>query len=134
AVAVAETTAELKELRIRYLGSNGLISREMRGIGGLPADQRKPFGQRVNEAKATVEGAIEARESTLRQAELAIRFEAERVDVTMPGATQRFGYEHVLQATTNKIKRVLGGIGFEYRESPELEEFRYNFDALNYPP
>ena len=41
---------------------------------------------------------------------------------------------HVLEQTTRKIKRVLAGLGFEYQEGPELEEFRYNFDALNYPP
>jgi phenylalanyl-tRNA synthetase alpha chain len=28
---------------------------------------------------------------------------------------------------------VLGGLGFRYFEGPELEEFRYNFSALNYP-
>ena len=134
AIAAANSTTELKEVNIRFLGSNGQISQLMRGIGAIPQEQRKPFGQRVNEAKARVDLAATEREASLREAELAVRFERERLDVTMPGRTPRYGYEHVLQQTTNKIKRVLGGLGFEYRESPELEEFRYNFDALNYPP
>lgn len=62
------------------------------------------------------------------------QFESERIDVTMPGDPIRMGREHILQQTTNKIKRVLGGMGFQYLESPELELFQYNFDALNYPP
>ncbi len=133
AVAAATSTAELKEIHLKYLGSNGLISREMRGIGALAPEHRKPFGQRVNEAKATIDAAISDRTLNLKSGELQARFEAERIDVTMPGRPLRIGYEHVLQQTTNKIKRVLGGLGFEYRESPELELFRYNFEELNYP-
>ena len=134
AVAAAQSTSDLKEIQLKFLGGNGLISREMRGIGALPADQRKPFGQRVNEAKAAVEAAIADREASISAVELEAQFEAERIDVTMPGRPLRVGYEHVLQQTFNKIKRVLGGLGFEYRESPELEDFKYNFDELNYPP
>jgi phenylalanyl-tRNA synthetase alpha chain len=52
----------------------------------------------------------------------------------MPGRPPRAGHEHVLQQVINKIKRVMGGLGFEYLEGPELEHFKYNFSALNYPP
>ncbi|HCM74134.1 MAG TPA: phenylalanine--tRNA ligase subunit alpha, partial [Armatimonadetes bacterium] len=74
------------------------------------------------------------RREALREGEWAAQFAAERIDVTLPGHEPRVGIEHVLQQTTNEIKRVLGGMGFVYQESPEREEFRYNFDALNYPP
>lgn len=134
AIASAASTAQLKDVQIRFLGSNGLLSQQMRGIGAIPQEMRKPFGQRVNEAKARVEAAAGLREAELKAAEQAERFERERIDVTMPGRIPRYGYEHVLQQTANKIKRVLGGLGFEYRESPELEHFQYNFEALNYPP
>ncbi len=133
AVEAAQTTVELKEIHTRFLGGNGQISQLMRGIGSLSAEDRKPFGQRVNEAKAKVDTAISEREQDLKDGELAAKFDAERIDVTMPGRPSGIGYEHVLQQTTNRIKRVLGGLGFEYRESPELEQFKYNFDALNYP-
>lgn len=132
-VAAATSTADLKETRIKYLGNKGLISGKLAEIGKYPGD-KKAFGQAVNGAKNAVEDALTDREKALLAVERAAQFEAERIDVTMPGRSMRGGYEHVLQTTMNKVKRTLGGLGFEYRESPELEEFRYNFDALNYPP
>jgi phenylalanyl-tRNA synthetase alpha chain len=32
------------------------------------------------------------------------------------------------------IKRVLIGLGFEFVDGPDLEDYKYNFDWLNYPP
>lgn len=132
-IQAANSTAELKELKSKFLGSNGTISGKLKEIGSFQGD-KKAFGQAVNAAKSAVESALTEREETVLLAEQEVRFQAERIDVTMPSRPTRVGYEHVLQQTTNKIKRVLGGMGFEYLESPELEHFKYNFDALNYPP
>jgi phenylalanyl-tRNA synthetase alpha chain len=131
--AVADTTA-LREVESRFLGKNGSIPALMKLLGGLDKEARPEFGQRINGAKARVQSQVDARQMELKAKEREAQFDAERIDVTMPGARPRMGYEHLIQLTTNKIKRVLGGLGFEYRESPELELFDYNFTALNYPP
>ncbi len=114
-VSSANSTSELKELKIKFLGSNGLISGKLREIGTYQGD-KKAFGQAVNAAKSTVEQAIVERESVLMAVEQHAQFAAEKIDVTMPGRASRYGFEHILQQTTNKIKRVLGGMGFEYLE------------------
>lgn len=133
-IHAATSTAALREIEIQYLGKHGSVSGLMRGIGQLSAEERPAFGAKVNEARALIESELEARREALREGEWAAQFAAERIDVTLPGHEPRVGIEHVLQQTTNEIKRVLGGMGFVYQESPEREEFRYNFDALNYPP
>jgi len=133
-VESAETTQALRDLEIKFLGKSGLYTGLLRQIGQLPADQKPTFGAKVNEAKAKLQSLIDARTEDLKTSERSAQFESEAIDVTMPGRPYRIGFEHVLQLTTNKIKRVLGGMGFVYRESPELEQIRYNFDALNYPP
>lgn len=133
-IVSARSTAELREIELRFLGKNGSIPGLMKQLGALAKEDRPAFGQRVNGAKARVQEAWDARQESLKAGERAAQFEAERIDVTMPGEPPRVGYEHILQLTTNRIKRVLGGLGFEYLESPELEDFKYNFDALNYPP
>ena len=131
----ALTSAELKEAHTRALGKNGTVPALMRALGSIKEpDAKKAYGQAVNAAKAEVEAVFERRGAALREEELAVRFASERIDPTMPGTPTRMGLEHVLQQTTNKIKRVLGGLGFEYREGPEAELTKYNFDALNYPP
>ena len=133
-IARATNTAELREIELRFLGKNGAIPGLMKLLGGLPKEERPSYGQSVNGAKTQVEALLEERLKHLKGLEQAAQFESEKIDVTFPGERPRIGQEHILQQTTNKIKRVLGGMGFQYMESPELEHFRYNFDALNYPP
>jgi len=133
-IAGAMTTSQLREIEQRYLGKSGSIPGLMKQLGALPKEDRPSFGQRINGSKAQVESLLQAKLANLKAVEQAAQFEAERIDVTLPGERPRIGQEHILQQTTNKIKRVLGGMGFIYQESPELEQFRYNFDALNYPP
>ena len=133
-ITAAASTADLKQIEIKYLGKNGLITSLMRQMGSLSAEEKPAFGAAVNTAQATAQQAIDDQFTALRDVELAARFEAEKIDVTMPGRQTRVGYAHILHLTTLKIKRVLGGLGFRYEEGPELEDFKYNFDALNYPP
>lgn len=134
AAQAAESSAELRQVEQRFLGKNGAIGGLMRGIGSLPAEQRKDFGAAVNDARAQVERVLSERGASLEDEELAQRFADEAVDVTLPGPQAARGFEHVLMQTIGEIKAALGGMGFVYQESPELEEFRYNFDCLNYPP
>jgi phenylalanyl-tRNA synthetase alpha chain len=133
AFQAAKTTAELKESESKFLGKKGAISGLMGQLGKIPQEERPAFGKAVNEAKARAEEAYQAQHKTLKAAERAIQFEAERIDITIPGRKSSAGREHILQLTTNRIKEVFIGLGFEYAESPELEKFEYNFSVLNYP-
>ncbi len=133
-IAAANTLEELRQAELAHLGKKGGISLLMRQLGGLSAEERPAFGQAVNQARAEAEAALEARRALLKSAEDAQKFEAERIDVTLPGIPPSAGREHVLQIAMNSIIAVLGSMGFQWVEGPELEEFRYNFDALNYPP
>jgi len=134
AVAQAGDTATLRELEIKYLGKSGLVTGLMKSIGSLPPEERPTFGAKVNEAKARLQTTIDAKAGTLKSAERAVQFQEEAIDITLPGRPPRLGQEHILNQTVRKIKRVLGSMGFVYAEGPELEQFKYNFDELNYPP
>jgi len=127
------STGDLRELEIKYLGKQGLLTGLLRQIGTLPPEEKPTFGQKVNQAKERVQSLVDGRRDALKGGEESGRFEAERIDVTMPARRWRAGREHVLQQTADKIKAVLGGLGFQYREGRELELFHYNFDMLNYP-
>ena len=134
AIMAATSSAELRELEIKYLGKNGLFTSMLKQIGSIPAEERRAYGQQVNDAKAKVQALLEERQLALKCSERSEQYERDRIDVTMPGMPVRMGVEHVLQQATNRIKSVFTGLGFRYMESPDLEEFRYNFEALNYPP
>ncbi|MBS1720212.1 MAG: phenylalanine--tRNA ligase subunit alpha [Armatimonadetes bacterium] len=133
-IDAATTSARLKEIERDFLGKSGSITSLTRLIGSLPTpEEKQAFGAAVNQAKQHVQGLIDAKADALIRAEREAQMEAERIDITMPGRRMRAGNTHVLYQTMQKIKRVLGGLGFRYLESPELEEFKYNFDKLNYP-
>jgi phenylalanyl-tRNA synthetase alpha chain len=132
-IAKATNTGVLREIELSYLGKNGSILGLMKLIPTLSNDVKPHFGKAVNEARARVEAAIESCRNELKGGELEALFTAEAIDITLPSRKASIGIEHVLQQATNKIIGVLGGMGFVYYEGPELEEFRYNFDALNYP-
>ncbi len=134
AIAQAETLAELKAVESQFLGKSGQIPGLMKELGKLSAEDRPAFGKAVNESRARVEEHYQDRFEGIKAIEQAAQFEAERIDLTLPSRSPKVGREHVLQLTMNRIKSVFVGMGFEYFESPELETFGYNFDALNYPP
>lgn len=132
-IDAAKSTADLRQLEIKYLGKNGLVTGLMRNIGQLPPEEKPTYGKRVNEAKARLQQRLDERLEVLKATERAAQFEKERIDITMPARRPSAGLSHVLEQTAQKIKKVFVGMGFEYYEGPELEEFRYNFTALNYP-
>lgn len=134
AIHGAQSTTELREIDIKFLGKQGLVTGLLRQTGTLPPEERPQFGQLVNQSKARLQEAVDLRHEELKRTEQGALFEADRIDVTMPGRVPQLGYEHVLEQTADKIKTVLGGLGFHYQQSPELELAKYNFEALNYPP
>ncbi len=133
AVTAAASVAELTAVELRYLGKKGEINELRRAIGTLPAEERPAFGASINEAAARVTEALEDRRAVLKSGELRAQLQAESVDITLPGAVLPAGGLHPLTITADRIKEVLGGMGFEFVDGPELEDYAYNFAALNYP-
>lgn len=132
-IASAANLTTLEEVETRYLGRNKGLNELRRTIGSLPKEERPLFGARINEAVEALTQAIEVRRTALKDADLEARLASETIDVTLPGRPQRNGRLHPLTQTSNEIKRVLIGMGYEFVDGPELEEYRYNFGKLNYP-
>ena len=133
-IHAAASTDKLRELEIKYLGKSGLLPSLFKKISDVPPAEKPQFGQKLNEARKRVEEALAQEEASLKGGERKEQFGREKIDITMPGRPGRIGRKHVLQQATDKIKEVFTGLGFQFYEGPELEEFRYNFTALNYPP
>jgi phenylalanyl-tRNA synthetase alpha chain len=132
-VAAAATLVELDEARVGALGKKGTLGGLLRGMGGLDASERPEAGQVVNESKAQVEAALEARRATLAAKEAADRLHSERVDVSLPGSAPRRGRLHPVRETEAEIVGVLRGMGFRVVAGPEIEDDFHNFESLNFP-
>jgi phenylalanyl-tRNA synthetase alpha chain len=133
AVAEAGGTAELEDVRVRYLGRKAELPNLLRGVAQLEPDQRGRVGRAANEARKALEAALDARREALEGSELEARLARDVVDVTLPGAPAiPVGRLHVLTATRREIEDVFLGLGFSVVEGPETELVYYNFDALNH--
>jgi len=135
AIEAASGTADLEELRVRYLGRKAELTAILRGIADLPAEERGAVGSSANKARKGLETLIEARAEALDAGELESRLAEDRVDVTLPGAPARsVGHTHLISRTTRQIEDVMVGLGYRVMEGPEVEHDYYNFTALNHPP
>jgi phenylalanyl-tRNA synthetase alpha chain len=135
AIAAASSSAELEELRVRYLGRKSELTQTLRSIGELPAEQRGPVGKQANEARVALESLLDERTQDLADAELQQRLVADRVDVTLPGdPPEPVGALHLITQTRREIEDFFVGLGFMVEHGPEVEWDYYNFTALNHPP
>src|SRR3954454_18622455 len=89
AIEAAAGTAELEELRVRYLGRKAELTAILRGIAELPAEERGKVGGGANNARKEREALLETRTETLDAGELESRLAEDRIDVTLPGAPPR---------------------------------------------
>ena len=135
AIEEADSSAELEELRVRFLGRKAELTTILRGIADLPQEERGKVGAGANRAQKELEALLEQRLDRLGAAELEGRLAGDRVDVTLPGAPARpAGHLHLITRTTRQIEDVMIGLGYRVIEGPEVEHDYYNFTALNHPP
>ena len=127
----ATNAEELDQLRTKFLGRNGRITRLARSVGELPVEQRRQSGQSINQAKAEVERLIEDLTTKLEAA--ATTSSEHKIDVTLPGIRNQAGHLHPLTDTMEQMKEILIGLGFVYDDYPEVETEYFNFDSLNTP-
>ena len=134
ALLQAADEAALEEWRVQTLGRSGALTRVLRSLGDLPADERRAAGQAANAAKTALEAAFEERREALRRSQLEAQVSAGAIDVTLPGRPLRRGNLHPVTQTRRDILAALTRMGFTTIEGPEVELDDYNFGALRIPP
>ncbi len=134
AVAAASDVPALEAIELDVLGRKGRLTTVLRGIGGLPAEDRPRVGAIANEVRGAIEAALAERGKLLRGSALESRLRTEAIDVTTPGRPLRRGALHPIPATIEAIAEVFGQFGFVVYEGPEVEDDLKNFQMLNIPP
>ena len=136
-LASIDTTSDvaaLEALELDVLGKKGRLTAILRGIGGLPADDRPRVGAVANVVRSAIEAALAERGTELRGSALTGRLATERLDVTLPGRPVRRGSLHPSIEAMREIADIFAQFGFVVYESPEIEDDLTNFQMLNIPP
>ncbi len=129
----ASTSAELNNVRVKYLGKSGEISLLMRDMANVPKEERPNMGKLVNELRGAVEGALNAKTAQIEREEKLARLKAEEIDVTLPADNAKVGTLHPLTLITRELIDIFTSMGFSVAEGPEIESDLYNFQLLNVP-
>jgi phenylalanyl-tRNA synthetase alpha chain len=133
AIAGAEDLAALDEAQVRVFGRKAPMSGARSRLGEIPEDERKELGRLANGVQGELQSAFDVRRDELMARERELRWERERIDVTLPGDAPPVGGLHPLTHTINEIVEVFLGLGYKVADGPEIELGRYLFDALNMP-
>ena len=134
AINAAASAKELEALRVQYLGRNGIVTQQLRGVGELPATERAVAGAAANRLHQQIESAIEAAEYKLQQKAYKAETETITLDVTAPvDAPNAFGHAHPVLSLIDEVVRIFWQMGFTVIDGPEIETEWYNFEALNIP-
>ncbi|MDD5156075.1 MAG: phenylalanine--tRNA ligase subunit alpha [Candidatus Omnitrophica bacterium] len=128
----AGTLAQLEELRIKYLGRKGIIAQLTSVIPTLPQEERRAFGQQVNDLKNKINSLLQDKQKTISSVPDK-ETSGPRIDMGMPGIVQDLGYLHPLTKVSEQICAIFTSMGFRVVEGPEIETEYNNFTGLNIP-
>ena len=132
-IASSPDLSALDGVRVAVLGKKGELTELLKGLGRLPADERKTAGAAINAAKEAITAALDARRAELEAASLEKELHAAAIDVTLPGRGQPVGGLHPVTRTRLRIEAIFRRAGFSVAEGPEVEDDFHNFEALNIP-
>ena len=133
AVNTAADLAALDAVRVQFLGKKGVFTAQLREIGKLPAAEIPAAGKAINDAKAALTAAIEARHADLESQRIAAQLSGDALDVTLPGRGETPGQLHPVTRTLRRMVTIFGHAGFDVHTGPEVEDDFHNFTALNIP-
>jgi phenylalanyl-tRNA synthetase alpha chain len=133
-LARAESPDQVEDVRVKYVGQQGLITGALRSVdfSALSAEEKRSIGRVVGDLRSFAEGQIGA---ARRRVEAAASKARRRglVDLTLPGTSRATGAIHPIPAMQMFLEDVFGSMGFLIEAGCEVETEFYNFDALNTP-
>ena len=117
----SEGLDRLNEVRTAILGKKGELTAVLKGMKDVAPEDRPKVGQWVNETRSAIETILEAKIEKLEAEALKLKYEKEKIDVTMPAEEKETGNLHPITQVRNQIIDVFAGMGFEVFENYECE-------------
>ena len=129
----AASLEELENLRVETLGKKGVLTSEFAKMKDIPGPEKKAFAQNLNEQKALLTNAIEAKKEILEKEALYKKLESEKIDVTKFNNDLSCGAVHPVAYTMDRVITYFQNLNFSVEEGPFVEDDFHNFEALNLP-
>ena len=124
----SQDSKEIESFKIEFLGRKGVINDLFSDFKNVPSDQKKEYGQKINELKNLTSKKYEDLKLGVKQSS-----KSKTEDYTKPGFPISSGSLHPITIIKNRIINIFSKVGFELSEGPEIEDDWHNFTALNLP-
>ena len=132
--ASLQNSRHVYEFKKNFLDSKqGSLSALMKEMRNIPKEQKQDFGKTVNAAKEWALNYFEELDQKMKAEELRLRYESEKIDITMPAKKVQFGNLHPITTVRKQLSDIFMSMGFDVYEGTEIETDYYNFTALNTP-
>ncbi|MGL1887896.1 MAG: phenylalanine--tRNA ligase subunit alpha [Reichenbachiella sp.] len=130
-LAEVKVADELEQFRMKYISKKSVVTELFNDFRNVPNEQKKAFGQALNELKTLAQEKFQTLADSLDQGGTSTSDLG--LDMTLPNIPNESGSVHPLTLTKNKINEIFERMGFNVESGPEIEEDFYNFTALNFP-
>lgn len=121
---------ELESFRIRFLSKKGIINDLFTSFKTVPNEQKKIFGQVLNQLKQAAQNKLETFKDSFDDTSAD---STEDLDLSRPVTLDGLGSRHPISLIRNEIVEIFKRVGFTVSEGPEMEDDWHNFSALNLP-
>ena len=126
-----DTLQGIEEYRIKWLGKKGSITELFEEFKSVSPEQKREFGQKLNQLKNKAQEKINQAKETLESKSENRKGD---MDLTLPGEPNiQLGSRHPITLVKNQIIEIFSGIGFSVSDGREIEDDWHNFTALNTP-
>lgn len=125
--------AELENVRVAYLGKKGSVTDLLKGMKSLSNEDKKTFGQKVNELKGVVANKIAEKTQELKEKEIQAEIELmPEFDLSIPANLNRGSY-HPITLVQRQCEQIFKSMGFTVEDYSEVVTDYECFEAVNIP-
>jgi phenylalanyl-tRNA synthetase alpha chain len=117
------TDIDLENVRIKYLGRNGLLNQEFTKIKS--SLNPKENGQQLNQLKSEIEQLINSKNTTTTM--------KKTLKYSVVNSLPKLGHLHPITQTERALNKLFLSLGFSVYDGPIIETDEFNFERLNVP-
>ena len=120
----------LEQFRLKFLAKKSELQELLSEIKNVAPEERKNFGQQVNELKQKAQQLYEEAKTKMEMRAIST---CNQLDVTRPSTAISVGSMHPISIMMNEVCDIFERIGFSTVSGPDVEDDWHVFTALNFP-
>lgn len=133
AINEAKDVKELLDVKNTYLSKKSALSGLMIMMKDIPSEEKKEFGQMVNNIRSNVEKTYNEKYQSYSIKELNEKLNKESIDISLPSIPHSQGHMNPFLLVQDEIVDIFLRMGYEVKEGHDVELDHYNFELMNIP-